>query len=524
MNKNYYERGQTVTIDELETIIAIEVGKGNVRPGRAWARLRQALLAQAEDDEQRAEVDAQLSAFVRAGWRFEPRTAEMETAVAGARRRLGPNRLARVFIQQPGRLLLETDQLTVGLVPGLHAAECHQVLEHEGLDVIRRLEFAPNLFEVKAPPGVDPLDVSMQLRDRSGFEYAEPQFLEHIGPRREPTDLEIANMWHFTNIGAREAWRLSRGERIRLAVIDNGMDLDHLDLTDAVEPSSGFFNSTGNFIRSRRDYPKVDHGTLCAGIAVARANNGHDGCGVAFEARLIAISCFPDEVGTQATLARAVSYAADPRKEVANAEAGSGAHVISCSLSLKRAAGTSLLQAIDFAVQKGRGGQLGTPVFWAVANANREIATDEVCFHPNVIAVGRSTEGDLHGGNSAFGSKLEFLAPGVKVRSTQIGGGLATVTGTSFATPIAAAIAALVLSVDDTLKADDVRKLLRDNCDQVGNVTYVNGRHRRYGHGRVNAARAVDAARRRIESAPTSDAVSDVPCVSMEMKRDIRNK
>ena len=56
--------------------------------------------------------------------------------------------------------------------------------------------------------------------------------------------------------------------------------------------------------------PADSHGTFCAGLA-------H---GVAAEADLIAIACFRDHHGTQATIARAIAYAADPTQEIPGAD------------------------------------------------------------------------------------------------------------------------------------------------------------------------------------------------------------
>ncbi|MFC7080511.1 S8 family serine peptidase [Halorussus caseinilyticus] len=171
-----------------------------------------------------------------------------------------------------------------------------------------------------------------------------------------------------------------------------------------------------------------------------------------------------------------------------------GADVISCSLGPNGAnwqLQSVLETAIEFAQNDGRSGQ-GTPIFWAVSNGNFPVASDEVCSHPDTIAVGRSDRNDTEDG-SAYGPELDFLAPGVNVYSTTSGGGYGTSTGTSFAAPCAASVGSLVLGADATLSADQVRQTLRDTCEKVGGVSYgSDGRHEKYGHGRVNAARAVE--------------------------------
>jgi thermitase len=228
-------------------------------------------------------------------------------------------------------------------------------------------------------------------------------------------------------------------------------------------------------------------------MAAAREGNGLGGCGAAPRAELLLVAALQDQVGTQATLARAVAYAADPALEGGSTD--DGATAISCSLGPNGADWTLtavLEDAIQFAATQGRRG-LGTPIFWASSNGHVLISSDEVVSHPRVIAVGRSTRQDLED-DSAHGPELDLLAPGVAVLSTRGGGGYGTSTGTSFAAPSVAGIGALVLSVFPC-SAAEVRDLLRATGDKIGGVAYdAEGHHDDYGFGRVNAARAVQYA------------------------------
>jgi subtilisin family serine protease len=233
---------------------------------------------------------------------------------------------------------------------------------------------------------------------------------------------------------------------------------------------------------------------------VARAGNSAGGCGVANEAGFVAISTLNDTLGTQDTLAKAVAYAADPAQQDIN---GPGADVIACSLGPNSDPNEEpfpfpfpmmsvLKDAIDFAVTMGRGG-LGQPIFWATDNGNVEVSNDEVCSDENTIAVGRSTRNDTDD-DSAFGPELDFLATGVKAFSTRPGGQYGTLTGTSFAAPTAAGVAALILAVRPDLTWQQVRQVMRGTCDKIGGVAYdANGRHEDYGFGRFNAAKALNS-------------------------------
>ena len=287
------------------------------------------------------------------------------------------------------------------------------------------------------------------------------------------------------DIGAEAAWKTTRGAGVRMAIIDHGFDVHHPDLASAFTDASGCFRDLSDdavLVQGLANYPSPadSHGTFCAGLAF----------GVANQADLIAIACLKDHVGTQETLARAIAYAAE-----------AGADVISCSLGPNERDGSwrmtsTLRDAIDFAVNQGRGGR-GTPVFWAVNDYPVPIAPDEVLSYPHVIAVGKSNRLD-QADNSAFGPELDFLATGSDVHSTLKNGKYIQSSGTSFAAPVAAGVAALVLSVCPELSWQEVRQILRDTCDKIGGPGVVygpEGRHDHYGFGRINAARAVALAR-----------------------------
>ena len=135
---------------------------------------------------------------------------------------------------------------------------------------------------------------------------------------------------------------------------------------------------------------------------------------------------------------------------------------------------------------------------------------------PNVLAISASNEfdqpktktsadGETWWGSN-FGPEVDLAAPGVHNFTTDIvgqdgsnpGGADAdyvnNFNGTSSATPIVAGVAGLVLSVNPNLTEAQVRRLLTQTADKVGQVVYTNGRNNQMGQGRVNALRAVQAA------------------------------
>ncbi|MFM1770161.1 MAG: Calcium-dependent protease precursor [Verrucomicrobiota bacterium] len=126
--------------------------------------------------------------------------------------------------------------------------------------------------------------------------------------------------------------------------------------------------------------------------------------------------------------------------------------------------------------------------------------------HPAVIAVGASTDAEVRADYSATGPGLELVAPAsggwndiiTTDRTGPDGYGPGDhhpgFGGTSAAAPLAAGIGALALSVNPTLTAAELRSLLRDGCEKIGDVPYdANGWHPDYGYGRLNAQHVVES-------------------------------
>lgn len=521
MDWNFKLRGEEVSFTIVNTAVAVRPSEG-LRARATRPQMVRRFGGAPRDDTHGGSFGLDLpvrnrALFERAGWLF----VEPQAAVADAAEARGTvddaEAVRPVLISPSGALMIGTDLVTAQLPEELPEEEAVRRLEEDGLTLVRRLLFAPNTFEAALPAGVPLPEIINDLQAREDrYRFVEPSLLQVITGRRRPTDPGYGNQWQHNNDGSNGgtpqadirsegAWALTRGvgpqRPMRVAVIDNSMQVGHTDLRDGIT-GGGFFEPDGRggatFVRLRDGaarFPNTDsnHGTFCLGMVGARVDNDRGGCGSAPESDLIAIACMSDQVGTQTTLARAVAYAADPSREDAQATPADGADVISCSLGPNDAdwiLESVLDLALGFAATRGRGGR-GAPIFWAVSNGNSEIARDQVCSHPRVLAVGRSNRNDRQDG-SAFGPKLEFLAPGREVFSTLSANRHGFDTGTSYATPLAAGVGALVLSRRPDFTAEQVRDRLRRTCDKIGGVQYdANGHHIRYGFGRINAEAAV---------------------------------
>jgi subtilisin family serine protease len=240
------------------------------------------------------------------------------------------------------------------------------------------------------------------------------------------------------------------------------------------------------------------HGTPCAGLVAAFSPGA---LGVAHEARLLPVKVFhADELASDEFVANAIRYA------------GQHADVVSCSWS--GGLNPDLQNALSDVATRGRGGR-GCVVLFAAGNEEASTVAFPAS-HPSVIAVGASTDEGESAWYSNRGRELAVVAPsdggrkrvfttdvsikgrGFNVGAAALGGkdGLYTndFGGTSAATPMVAGVAALVLSANPALGAIDVRRMLCDTAVKIGTGYDRKGHSKAFGHGRVDATAAVEAA------------------------------
>jgi Subtilase family len=472
---------------------------------------------------ERTAIDQRL--FERGGWNFVPSNRDLKKAAA-SRRPLANGDIAReVFRTDKGSLLITTDLVTLQLAREMSEMEARSIMRRDRLEDVRRLSFGRNLFEVKLPSGKSLPDEIERLQKTKNYRWVEPTLVQTIKPKGAaaleaaalaPADVEFSKQWQHDNTGfdddgfpvgtagqdldSLKAWNLSEGAGVRIAVIDAGMQIDHPDLAPGIKGGGYFLTSpTGKWeffslAEHAATFPVTNHGTFCLGLAGARSSGTgqkeQSGLGIAPKSSLIPIACPSNSLTTQTTLAAAIHFAVEPSEYDRTATAKQRADVISCSLDTDNPLMSVLAEAIYFANTQGRrrrGRALGVPIFWAVNNLQTPLSEDPVCCLPEVMAIGKYSRSGGWGGG-AFGSNLAFLAPGVNVFSTTIGSDNMYGTGTSYATPLAAGVAALVIRRFPGMTAAEVCEKMIASCEPMDGTS---GYDARYGYGKLNAFKAV---------------------------------
>ncbi len=380
----------------------------------------------------------------------------------------------------PGEVLLCPAPGREDEVATLVAAAGLRVLERDALSGVQR---------VGVPAGQELLWTRL-LSLAPGIDYAERDGTGRGGGA--PSDTHYGAQWHLRNTGqsggtsgadiaAEAAWSLSQGSSsIVVAVLDTGIDSDHPEFAGRIDPRGfDFVNEDAN---PEADHP---HGTWVSGCLGANADNALATAGVDRRCRILPLKVLnASNGGSTFDLAQALHHAA----------ALPDVHVISMSL-INYPGTTTLRNALRAAHDAGKiliacAGNGG------IGNANQSWPGAS----PLTISIGATTHTDARAGFSGTGSRLDFVAPGDSVVTTAHGTSADTysvVSGCSFATPIAAGVVGLLLSLAEerglALSQDDVHALLRAGAvDQVGlSGEDVAGRDDFHGHGRIDAQRTL---------------------------------
>ncbi|HEX2838127.1 MAG TPA: S8 family serine peptidase [Phycisphaerales bacterium] len=440
---------------------------------------------------------ARVQQHERAEWQIvtvqNQTAAGMEAMVGKLAAQPGIDFASPVFVNEYGPQWLAGD-LVVGYntaqgVPDGVARDA--VVRAAGMPLLAQRDFMPAVDRHNGEKnGFRVLAAANALAVVPGVAFAEADMI--VSARNEiiPNDTFFGNLWGIHNTGQSggtadqdmdgpEAWDITTGSNsIIVNVLDTGTQLNHpdLNLAPGLDPTgAGTNGGPGNVCDN--------HGTAVSSCVSAFINNNLGVVGIAPTCRVASVRVFVSSLACDgsgsvnfAQYATGVNYAGTNggRVTVASLSLGGMSATIDTAYANQYAAGV-----VHFAATGNSGaGSIAYP-----ASA------------PNVNGVGAVDRNGNRAGFSQFGTGTDFTAPGVAidacdrtgtagyVNGDYVGG----INGTSFATPYAAGVAALILSQSPGMTAAQVEARMQTTAVDRGPAGYDT----EYGHGFVNARNAL---------------------------------
>lgn len=272
--------------------------------------------------------------------------------------------------------------------------------------------------------------------------------------------------WGVTRIRAPEAWKRSTGARVKIGVIDTGIDFSHPDLQHAIGGGINLIN--------RHMLPIDDngHGTHISGT-IAAASQQAGIIGVAPHASIYAVKAFDHNGNSYVSdIIQGIEWCVRNRIDVINMSFG------------MKTRSSALEEAVRAAYRAG------VVIVASSGNEGRKGFVDYPARFSQTIAVGATTKGQRIAPFCNKGRQIDIYAPGEKIISTWVNGKYNELSGTSMATSHVSGVIALLLSLKPRLTPRQVKLLLKKNA------TLMPGDSLRVGFpGEVHAFRTVRSIR-----------------------------
>ena len=437
-------------------------------------------------------------------------------------REMTPLRLSSNF--RPRELVLQVE-------PEADAAEIHAMIAADGLAIIRdggdfKLLAVPNPRLLASGADTLPMDASLRekhetlmalktMRRKPGVVCAEPNYIRTA--HRVPDDSFYRLQWHYPAVNLPAAWDITTGSaNVIVAVIDTGILSTHPDLVGQQVPGYDFISDPANSNDGDGIDPDPEdsgdeslggassfHGTHVAGTIAAATDNASGVAGVAWQSKVMALRALGKNGGASFDIIQAIRFAAGLTNDSGTVP-GQPADIINMSIG-----GASSSAAEQSAIDQARAEGL---ILVASAGNSGTNAPMYPASYNGVVSVSATTIQNRLAFYSNFGATIDVAAPGGDPR-TDINGdgvgdgvlstladdssgvvvmGIGILSGTSMASPHVAGIAALMKAIHPALTPTEFDLLL--TSAQISDDLGAAGRDDAFGHGLINARKAVDAA------------------------------
>ncbi|MEZ5978338.1 MAG: S8 family serine peptidase [Planctomycetota bacterium] len=398
--------------------------------------------------------------------------------------------VAPFLVDESGATFVPARELLVAFEPDVGDVLARAILAPYGEVLEGDLAGMPDVYRVRSDfaDGFAVLAAVQVLAEMDETRWADPDWILVARAGHVPNDALFPYQWSMRNAGqlggpggydldAVAAWDLTTGSpSVVVAILDDGIQQDHPDINQL--PGVDFTGLGGG---GGPVGPCDRHGTAVAGCVAASIDNGLGTVGVAPNARVVGLkvlvtgpTCNGSGSFQTSWILDALEWCATNGVRVTNTSLGFGAVQ---AISDKYTTTRDVDGIVHFGAAGNSGGAVSYPASLSCVNAVGAI--------------------DAYGNRASFschGPELAFCAPGQAVWSTDRTGldgyasaDYAALSGTSFASPFAAGVAALVLSADPSLTPSEVEGVLASTATDLGAA----GKDDDFGHGLLRAGAAV---------------------------------
>lgn len=381
---------------------------------------------------------------------------------------------------------------------------------------------------IKLVDNIEIDSITLLLNSLPEVEYAQSNYIYRIDALDTPNDSLFHEQWAHRNIEVQKAWNITKGDSsVKIGFIDTGVEWNHPDLVgqfainnnedkngnglfdawkntevksdargmlvegdldDVDDDGNGYIDDvigydfvdqeTLNFgdasIRDAIPADENKHGTAVAGVIGAIENNIIGVAGIAPGCRMVALRAFDASGNAEDDdIASAIIYAADNNIRILNLSFGD---IVPSLLQRDAIRYASRKGTLVFASSGNRGG-----------NSHHYPSDFDECVSVGASTVNENGKGDFIYSFNTHGQGMDLLAPGGNIYTTNIGDDYQVISGTSFSSPTAAAVAALLLSNDSTLTQRTIRSVLISTTNDISLPGYDN----LSANGRINAYAAL---------------------------------
>ena len=238
-------------------------------------------------------------------------------------------------------------------------------------------------------------------------------------------DINNAPPWEVDQIDANVVYVQSKGEGVKIAILDTGIDLDHPDLKVAGNVTFVKDTTSGD--------DDNGHGTMIAGI-IAALDNTIGVTGIVPEAEIYAVKILnQDGKGSYSDFLKGIEWAIDNDMQIINMSFG---------------APSALPIAIQEVLIKAY--EAGIVLIASNGNDENQVIAFSPARYESVIAVGATNQKSIRTTSLCNHQSIELLAPGTGILSTNKDGKYNVGSGSSYAAAYVSATAAQIIASGTT--------------------------------------------------------------------------